>query len=288
MKMALETAGFAAAAGCNYFNRKLASVRLTWPGKESTVFDLKGRVAVVTGGNGGIGLGMARGLARAGAHVVIAARNAEKSAAAVKELARVGGQGSTATVDVADEASVTALMDGVKSRQGRLVILINNAGMNIRKPVHELSLAEWRQVIDTNLTSAYLCCHAAYPLFKAAGGGKIINIGSMMSIFGASFAPAYAASKGGIVQLTKATAVSWATDNIQVNAVLPGWIDTELTQNARKEVKGLHDSVLARTPAGRWGTIDDMEGIAVFLASAASDFVTVTAIPVDGGYSIAA
>jgi 2-dehydro-3-deoxy-D-gluconate 5-dehydrogenase len=250
------------------------------------VFDLKGRVAVVTGGNGGIGLGMARGLARAGAHVVIAARNAEKSAAAVKELARVGGQGSAATVDVADEASVTALIDGVKSRQGRLDILVNNAGMNIRKPVHELSLAEWRQVIDTNLTSAYLCCHAAYPLFKAAGGGKIINIGSMMSIFGASFAPAYAASKGGIVQLTKATAVAWATDNIQVNAVLPGWIDTELTQNARKEVKGLHDSVLARTPAGRWGTIDDMEGIAVFLASAASDFVTGTAIPVDGGYAI--
>jgi 2-deoxy-D-gluconate 3-dehydrogenase len=250
------------------------------------VFDLKGRVAVVTGGNGGIGLGMARGLARAGAHVVVAARNAEKSAAAVRELQRVGGQGSAATVDVADEASVTQLMEGVKARQGRLDILINNAGMNIRKPVHELSLAEWRQVIDTNLTSAYLCCHAAYPLFKAAGGGKIINIGSMMSIFGTSFAPAYAASKGGIVQLTKATAVGWATDNIQVNAVLPGWIDTELTQNARKEVKGLHESVLSRTPAGRWGTIDDMEGIAVFLASAASDFVTGTAIPVDGGYAI--
>ena len=250
------------------------------------MFDLKGKVAVVTGGNGGIGLGMARGLARAGAHVVIAARNAEKSAGAVREIARVGGQASAATVDVADEASVTALMDGVKSRQGRLDILINNAGINIRKPVHELSLGEWRQVIDTNLTSAYLCCHAAYPLFKAAGGGKIINIGSMMSIFGASFAPAYAASKGGIVQLTKATAVAWATDNIQVNAVLPGWIDTELTQNARKQVTGLHESVLARTPAGRWGTIDDMEGIAVFLASPASDFVTGTAIPVDGGYAI--
>jgi 2-deoxy-D-gluconate 3-dehydrogenase len=229
---------------------------------------------------------MARGLARAGAHVVVAARNAEKSAAAVRELERVGGQGSAANVDVADEGSVTRLMDGVKTRHGRLDILINNAGINIRKPVHELSLAEWRQVIDTNLTSAYLCCHAAYPLFKAAGGGKIINIGSMMSIFGASFAPAYAASKGGIVQLTKATAVAWATDNIQVNAVLPGWIDTELTQNARKQVKGLHESVLARTPAGRWGTIDDMEGIAVFLASPASGFVTGTAIPVDGGYAI--
>ena len=250
------------------------------------MFDLKGRVAVVTGGNGGIGLGMARGLARAGAHVVIAARNAEKSAAAVKELARVGGQGSTATVDVADEASVTTLIDGVKSRQGRLDILINNAGMNIRKPVHELSLAEWRQVIDTNLTSAYLCCHAAYPLFKAAGGGKIINIGSMMSIFGASFAPAYAASKGGIVQFTKACAAAWAPDHIQVNAVLPGWIDTELTQNARREVSGLNDSVLRRTPAARWGGIDDMAGVAVFLAAPASDFITGTAIPVDGGFSV--
>ncbi|MBM3218755.1 MAG: SDR family oxidoreductase [Candidatus Rokubacteria bacterium] len=250
------------------------------------MFDLKGRIAVVTGGNGGIGLGMARGLARAGAHVVIAARNTEKSAAAVRELERAGGQGSAVNVDVADEGSVTRLMDSVKTRHGRLDVLINNAGINIRKPVHELSLAEWRQVIDTNLTSAYLCCHAAYPLFKRGGRGKVINIGSMMSIFGASFAPAYAASKGGIVQLTKATAVAWATDNIQVNAVLPGWIDTELTQNARKQVKGLHESVLARTPAGRWGTIDDMEGIAVFLASPASDFVTGTAIPVDGGYAI--
>jgi 2-deoxy-D-gluconate 3-dehydrogenase len=250
------------------------------------VFDLKGRIAVVTGGNGGIGLGMARGLARAGAHVVVAARNADKSAAAVRELERAGGAGSAVGVDVADEAAVTRLMESVRTRHGRLDILINNAGINIRKPVHELSLAEWRLVIDTNLTSAYLCCHAAYPLFKAAGAGKVINIGSMMSIFGASFAPAYAASKGGIVQLTKATAVAWAPDNIQVNAVLPGWIDTELTQNARKQVKGLHESVLSRTPAGRWGTIDDMEGIAVFLASPASDFVTGTAIPVDGGYAI--
>jgi 2-dehydro-3-deoxy-D-gluconate 5-dehydrogenase len=250
------------------------------------VFDLKNRIAIVTGGNGGIGLGMARGLARAGAHVVVAGRNAEKSANAVRELERAGGQASSVTVDVADEASVMRLMDTVRTRRGRLDILVNNAGINIRKPLHELALSEWRQVIDTNLTSAYLCCHAAYPLFKAAGGGKVINIGSMMSIFGASFAPAYAASKGGIVQLTKATAVAWARDNIQVNAVLPGWIDTDLTRNARKEVGGLHDSVLRRTPAGRWGTIEDMEGIAVFLASPASDFVTGTAIPVDGGYAI--
>jgi 2-deoxy-D-gluconate 3-dehydrogenase len=119
-----------------------------------------------------------------------------------------------------------------------------------------------------------------------AGGGKIVNIGSMMSIFGASFTAPYAASKGGIVQLTKALATAWAKDNIQVNAVLPGWIDTELTRQARQQVAGLHERVLARTPAGRWGTPDDHAGIAVFLASPASDFVTGTAIAVDGGYSV--
>jgi 2-deoxy-D-gluconate 3-dehydrogenase len=121
---------------------------------------------------------------------------------------------------------------------------------------------------------------------KEAGGGKIINIGSMMSIFGANFAPAYAASKGGIVQFTRSCAVAWAADNIQANAVLPGWIDTDLTKRARQEIDGLHDRVLTRTPAARWGAISDFAGIAVFLASPASDFVTGTAIPVDGGYSI--
>ena len=140
-------------------------------------------------------------------------------------------------------------------------------------------------MLDTNLTSAFLCSKAAYPAMKQNGGGKIINIGSMMSIFGASFAPAYAASKAGIVQLTKSIACAWARDNIQANAVLPGWIDTDLTRGAREEVRGLNENVLRRTPAGRWGTIDDMAGVAVFLASPASDFITGAAIPVDGGAS---
>jgi 2-deoxy-D-gluconate 3-dehydrogenase len=250
------------------------------------MFDLEGRVAVVTGGNGGIGLGMAKGLASAGARVAIAARNQEKSRAAVEELTRLGGEAIAVTVDVADEASVEAAVRSVLDRLGRLDILVNNAGMNIRKPPQEYTLVEWRSVLDTNLTSVFLCSRAAYPVMKAAGGGKIINIGSMMSIFGASFAAAYAASKGGIVQLTKALASAWARDNIQVNAVLPGWIDTELTRNARRQVEGLHESVLRRTPAGRWGGMDDMAGVAVFLAAPASDFVTGTAIPVDGGYAI--
>ena len=250
------------------------------------MFALKGKVAVVTGGNGGIGLGMAKGLAGAGARVVVAARNQDKSQAAVGEIARLGGEAIAVAIDVADEGSVEAAVRAVVDRLGRLDILVNNAGINIRKQPHEYTLAEWRSVIDTNLTSAFLCSRAAYPVMKAAGGGKIINIGSMMSIFGASFAAAYSASKGGIVQLTKALATAWARDNIQVNAVLPGWIDTELTQNARRQVQGLHESVLRRTPAGRWGGMDDMAGVAVFLAASASDFVTGTAIPVDGGFAI--
>jgi 2-deoxy-D-gluconate 3-dehydrogenase len=169
---------------------------------------------------------------------------------------------------------------------GRIDILVNNAGINIRKPPQALSLEEWDRVIGTNLTSAFLCSQAIYPVMKAAGGGKIINIGSMMSIFGASFAPAYAASKGGIVQFTRSCACAWAADNIQANAVLPGWIDTNLTRRARQEIDGLHDRVLARTPAARWGVSGDFAGIAVFLSSHASDFVTGTAIPVDGGFSV--
>ena len=247
--------------------------------------DLTGRVAVVTGGNGGIGLGMARGMAVAGAAIVVAGRNREKSARAVKELMSLGAQAVAIEVDVADESSVNALIRASGEQWGRLDVLVNNAGMNIRKQPQELTLAEWHRVLDTNLTSAFMCSRAAYPIMKGQGGGKIINIGSMMSIFGASFAPAYAASKGGMVQLTKSLAAAWARDNIQVNAVLPGWIDSELTQAARREVPGLHENVLARTPAKRWGVGDDLGGIAVFLASTASDFVTGTANPVDGGIS---
>jgi 2-deoxy-D-gluconate 3-dehydrogenase len=250
------------------------------------MFDLSGRVAVVTGGNGGIGLGMAKGLARAGARVVVAARNEEKSSAAVRELKALGSDAFALAVDVTDEAAVQAMADETARRCGRLDILVNNAGINIRKPAHEMPLDDWKQVIDTNLTSAFVCARAAYPHMKRGGGGKVINIGSMLSIFGASFAPAYGASKGGLVQLTKSLAVTWAADNIQVNAILPGWIDTDLTKRARQQLQGLHERVLARTPAGRWGAIDDFAGIAVFLSSAASDFVTGTAIPVDGGYSV--
>jgi 2-deoxy-D-gluconate 3-dehydrogenase len=248
----------------------------------STIFDLKGKAALVTGGNGGIGLGMAQGLAGAGATVAIAGRNAKKNASAVAAL----GAGACALeCDLRDEPACRALVDEAARRLGRLDILINNAGTNIRKAPQDYTLEEWREVLDTNLTSAFVAAQAAYPHMKRAGGGKIVNIGSMMSLFGASFAAPYGASKGAIVQLTRSLAAAWARDGIQVNAVLPGWIDTDLTRRARREVHGLHERVLARTPAGRWGEPQDLAGIAVFLCSRASDFVTGTAIPVDGGYS---
>ena len=249
-------------------------------------FGLAGKVAIVTGGNGGIGLGMARGLATAGAAIAIVGRNEAKSAEAVAGLVKDGHKAVSVTADVTDEAAVGAMVTRVRGELGRIDILVNNAGINIRKPPESLDPAEWDNVIRTNLTSAFLCSRAVHPAMKATGGGKIINIGSMMSIFGASFAPAYAASKGGIVQFTRSCAVAWAADNIQVNAVLPGWIDTDLTKRAREQIAGLHDKVLARTPAARWGLADDFAGIATFLASPASDFVTGTAIPVDGGFSI--
>ena len=251
-----------------------------------SLFDLKGRAALVTGGNGGIGLGMARGLAAAGASIAIAGRNRAKSEAAAAELAKFRAKTIVLEVDVASEASCRKVVADTAKALGRLDILVNNAGINIRKGAHELSLEEWKKVIDVNLTSMFICCHAAYPLMQQAGGGKIINIGSMLSIFGAGFAPAYGASKGGVVQFTKGLASGWAKDNIQANAILPGWIDTDLTRNARSEVAGLNSMVLMRTPTKRWGAPDDLSGIAVFLASKASDFITGTAIPVDGGYSM--
>jgi 2-dehydro-3-deoxy-D-gluconate 5-dehydrogenase len=253
---------------------------------KTQLFDLSGKVAIVTGGNGGIGLGMACGLAEAGAAVAIVGRNEAKSNAAVADLKQRGVKAISVTADVTDKSAVATMVERTVRELGRIDILVNNAGINIRKAPHALDIEEWDSVIKTNLTSAFLCSQAVYPAMKAAGGGKIINIGSMMSIFGASFAPAYAASKGGIVQFTRSCAVAWAADNIQANAVLPGWIDTDLTKRARQEIDGLHDKVLGRTPAARWGAIADFAGIAVFLSSAASDFVTGTAIPVDGGFSV--
>jgi len=253
-----------------------------------TIFDLQNRVAFVTGGNGGIGLGMAKGVAAAGAAIVIAGRDKMKAQSALSELRSLGAQAEFVDLDVLKETSCHQAVQHAVERFGRLDILVNNAGTTIRKPPEDLTVQEWHLVIDTNLTSALLCSQAAYPHMVRAGGGKIINIGSMMSVLAASYALPYGASKGGIVQLARSLAVAWAKDNIQVNTILPGWVDTELTRKAREQVQGLHEKVLARTPAQRWGDPGDFAGIAVFLAAPASNFITGAAIAVDGGYSVQA
>jgi 2-deoxy-D-gluconate 3-dehydrogenase len=250
------------------------------------LFDLKGRVAIVTGGNGGIGLGMAEGLAQAGATIMLAGRNKKKAENALASLRKLGSKAEFCEGDVTKEADCKALVAKTVDTFGRVDILINNAGTNVRKAAEQYSLAEWMHVMDTNLTSAFMCSQAVYPEMLKAKGGKIVNIGSMLSIFGTGFAAPYGASKGGIVQLTKALAAGWAKDNIQANAVLPGWIETELTDGAKRDIEGLNERVVARTPAKRWGKPHDLAGIAVFYCSAASDFVTGTAIPIDGGFSV--
>ncbi|MEO1718957.1 MAG: SDR family oxidoreductase [Pseudomonadota bacterium] len=251
-------------------------------------FDLSGKVALVTGGNGGIGLGMAEGLAKAGATIAIAARDETKMSDAKARLEELGANVMTVAFDAADKSSIDAATEAVAAELGRIDILVANAGMNIRKPPQDFAPEEWQQVMDVNLNGPFFCAQAVYPHMKKAGAGKIITIGSMASIFGLPFSSPYASTKGGIVQMTRVLATAWAADNIQANAILPGWIDTALTQQARRDVDGLHDRVVDRTPANRWGTPEDFEGIAVFLASPASDFVTGTAIPVCGGYSIMA
>jgi 2-deoxy-D-gluconate 3-dehydrogenase len=250
------------------------------------LFNLSGRVAIVTGGNGGLGLAMARGLAQAGATIAIAARQRKKAEEALRGLQEINPACLFVEIDVASSTSCKAAIDQVAAHYGRLDVLINNAGMSVRKRPEELSEAEWSEVLNINLSGSFRCAQAAYRHMKAGGRGKIINIGSMYSIFGAPLVAPYAASKGGVLQLTKSLAAAWAADNIQVNAILPGWLDTDLTQAAREQVSGLNEAVLARTPSGRWGKPEDMAGTAVYLAADASNFVTGAAIAVDGGYLI--
>ena len=250
------------------------------------LFNLTDKVALITGGNGGIGFAMAKAIGEAGATVVIAGRNEDKNKKSIEELNSLNVKCKSLIVDVVNENSCNQLIEDVVQIYGRLNILINNAGTNIRKRPEEYELKEWTSIIDTNLISTFTCSKAAFKYFRSINSGKIINIGSMHSLFGAPLGSAYSASKGGVVQLTKSLANTWAKDNIQVNAVLPGYIDTTLTRQARVDIPELQKRVEERTPVGRWGDPDDLGGIAVFLSSDASNYVTGTAIPVDGGYSI--
>jgi len=251
------------------------------------MFSLKGRVAIVTGGNGGIGKGIARGLAAAGSSIVIGARNEEKTSETVREIERDFGVPILGLrVDVRNPGDIQAMVRATVERFGRIDIAVANAGIAYHKPPEELTIEEWDENIEVNLRHTFVLAKAVYPYMKRQGGGKIITIGSMTSLFGIPFLPSYGASKGGILQLTRSLATAWAKDNIQVNCILPGFINTGLSAQGRREVPGMEQAVVARTPARRWGEPIDLAGTAIFLASKASDFVTGAAIPVDGGYSV--
>ena len=250
------------------------------------LFNLKGKVALVTGGNGGLGLGMALGLAEAGANIAIAARNPDKTSDAIKQIEGVGVRAISVPTDVTKETEIESMISQTLDKLGHIDILVNNSGVTMRKEPEDLSGDEWDHVLNVNLRACFLASKTVYPHMRDRGSGKIINIGSMTSIFGGggSGAP-YSSSKGGIVQLSKSLAVAWAKDNIQSNAILPGWFTTELTAAIPEGQKERYQLISSRIPAGRWGEPEELAGVAVFLASPASDYVTGSVIAVDGGYS---
>ena len=253
--------------------------------KTRALFDLTGRVAVVTGGNGGIGRGIALGLAEAGAAVAVFGRNEEKNQRVLSELKAIGVPSVALRVDVTNRAGLQPALNRVENELGGISILVNNAGtVSLSGGVLQEKSEDWDSVIETQLNAVFLLSKLAARSMVSHKFGKIINIGSMYSFFGSGLVPSYSAAKGAIVQLTKSMAIELAPHNIQVNAIAPGWIETDMTAPVR--TMPLNDEILARTPAGRWGQPEELAGTAVYLASRASDFVTGTTIRVDGGYAI--
>ena len=252
-------------------------------------FSLANRVAVVTGGNRGIGRAMALGLASAGASVAILARDPGKNAAVVAELEQMGVRAMAVALDVTKRDTLAPAIAEVEATLGPIDILINNAGnTDISGGVLNQSEARWDRTLAIHLDATFLLSKLAATSMVTRKRGKIINLASIYATFGAAMLPAYGAAKGAIVQLTKAMAVELAPHGIQVNAIAPGWIATEMTAVARDDPdwKGFNDLLMTRTPAGRWGEADECAGAAVFLASPAADFVTGIVLPVDGGYSV--
>jgi len=252
------------------------------------LYDLSGRVAVVTGGNGGIGRSLALGCAAAGASVAIVGRNQEKNERVLDELREIGNPAMALQVDLKQRDQHESAMQEIERQLGHVGILINNAGnVSLSGGILQESAEDWDNVIETQLNAVFLFSKLAARSMSERKAGKIINIGSMYSYFGSALIPSYSAAKGAIVQLTKSMAIELAPYNIQVNAMAPGWFETDMTLAVRSpEMKEMNDEIISRTPAGRWGQPDELIGTAIFLASQASDFVTGALIPVDGGYAI--
>jgi gluconate 5-dehydrogenase len=246
-------------------------------------FRLDGKIALVTGASYGIGMAMAKALAGAGATIVFNDRIPEKVAAALEEYAKDGIKAHGYIFDVTDEEAVRQSIEKITMEVGVIDILFNNAGIIKRIPALEMDAADFRQVIDIDLTGPFIMSKAVAPGMIKKGGGKIINICSMMSELGRETVSAYASAKGGLKMLTRNLACEWAEFNIQVNGIGPGYIATPQTAPLRVEGHPFNSFIIGRTPAARWGTPEDLQGPAVFLASKASDFVNGHILYVDGG-----
>jgi len=249
------------------------------------IFDLSGKVAMVTGGTRGLGEVCATALAKAGADVAVCGRNVEDLRRVTENIRKLGRKAESYTVDVTDKAQVTGTVAAVESAFEHIDILVNNAGVNHRVPVTEYPEAEWDRVIDTNLKGYFLVAQAAAPRMIARGYGKVINISSILGMVGLANQVAYAASKGGVNQITKVMAIEWAPKGVRVNAIGPTYFETDLVAQIRNDPQRFK-FINERTPMGRWGYLPELEGTVIFLASAASDFITGQTIYVDGGWTI--
>ncbi|GAB3683336.1 glucose 1-dehydrogenase [Angustibacter aerolatus] len=247
------------------------------------LFDLTGEVALVTGASRGIGAVLARGLAEHGATVVLTARTDGPLQQAARDLAdRSGATVHAVAFDVTDEQGVVDGVRRVRELAGEPTVLVNNAGVQHRQPLVDTSAADWHRVLDTNLTSAFLLAREAAPAMVAAGRGKVLNVGSVQTSLARPGLSAYSASKGGLAMLTRVMCAEWAASGVQVNALAPGYVETELTRPLRDD-PAFDTWIRGRTPAGRWGTPGDLVGAAVFLVSRAADFVSGQVLTVDGG-----
>jgi 2-dehydro-3-deoxy-D-gluconate 5-dehydrogenase len=252
--------------------------------RDSKLFDLSGRVALVTGGNGGIGRSIALGFADAGASLAILGRNAEKNKKVLAELESRGARAIAIQSDITDASQIRPAVARVEQELGPVGILVNNAGIGLIKPSLEVPLEEWNRVIEINLTACFLLSQAAGILMTRRKAGKIINISSIYGLFGNPVAASYSASKGALIQLTKSMAIEFAPSNVQVNVIVPGYFHTELTEQFKDTL--FYTETIKRTPAGRWGETEELAGTAIFLASRASDYMTGATLVVDGGYSV--
>jgi 2-deoxy-D-gluconate 3-dehydrogenase len=245
-------------------------------------FKLTGKNALVTGSSRGMGAAIAIALAQAGANVALHASQTVP-ASVVEAVAETGVRHTALTADLSHPNEASELINQAVAALGSIDILINNAGITRRAPAVDYSLANWEDVLATNLTSVFRLCQCAARPMLERGSGKIVNIASLLSFQGGVTVPAYAAAKGGVAQLTKALANEWAARGVQVNAIAPGYMATELTQALQDDVTR-NRQILERIPAGRWGSPQDVAGAAVFLASAASDYISGHILVVDGGW----